>query len=359
MYKLVLIFSIAFLGAGLVKKEKNTKEIMKPIVAYNQPKELGKVKWLRDINKATTQAKAEDKPVFLLFQEVPGCSTCRNYGQKVLSHPLIVEAIETYFVPLAIYNNKGGKDREVLDYFNEPSWNNPVVRIVDSKKKNLVSRISGNYSVHGVTAAMIEVMKTQKIKIPAYLSLLHDELSARQSGVETTYLSMYCFWSGEKSIADIDGVIGTQAGFMDGREVVKVDFAPNTVNYEDLVQKAKTKSCASHVYTENLVQQLAAEKVVGSDHTSEKTAFRIDRETKYYLYKSSYKYLPMTSLQAVKANSLIGKGQSPNSVFSPRQLALLKIIQEYPNAKWKSAINTDLRQAWDAIEQKRANTVKS
>lgn len=351
MYKLVLIISIAFLGAGLVKKEKHTKESMKTIVAHHQPKELGKVNWLRDIKTATTQAKVEKKPIFLLFQEVPGCSTCRNYGQQVLSHPLIVEAIETYFVPLAIYNNKDGKDREVLDYFHEPSWNNPVVRIIDDKKKNLVNRISGNYSVNGVTEAIIAVLQNQKIDIPAYLSLLHEELNARQTGVETTYLSMYCFWSGEKSLADINGVIETQAGFMDGREVVKVNFAPATLNYVDLIQKAKTKSCASHVYTDNLVQQLAAEKVVGSGKTSEKKAFRIDRETKYYLYKSSYKYLPMTSLQAVKANSLIGKGQSPNSVFSPRQLALLKIIQQHSKAKWKSAINANLISAWDTAEQ--------
>ena len=46
----------------------------------------------------------------LLFQEVPGCSTCRNYGHNVLSHPLMVEAIESLFVPLAIFNNKEGKE---------------------------------------------------------------------------------------------------------------------------------------------------------------------------------------------------------------------------------------------------------
>jgi len=351
MYKVAIILSITFLGAGLAKKETQIKSPLNTITSIQQPKELGKVKWLRDIKTATAKSSNENKPIFLLFQEVPGCSTCRNYGQNVLSHPLIVEAIETYFIPLAIHNNKGGKDKEVLDYFGEPSWNNPVVRIVDHKKKNLVNRISGNYSVLGLTEAMIEVLNSKKQAIPTYLNLLQEELTAKEGGIQTAYVSMYCFWSGEKKLADIDGVVETQAGFMGGREVVKVDFSSEIISYEDLLGQAKTKSCASHVYSDNLFQQLAAEKVVGTDYVSEKTNFRMDKETKYYLYKSSYKYLPMTKLQAIKANSLIGKGQSPNEVFSPRQLALLKRIQKNPSKKWKSAINVDVIEAWNKVEK--------
>lgn len=351
MYKLAIIFSIAFLGAGLVKKETQIQSPLTVLTSAAQPKELGKVKWLRDIKKATTQSANLNKPIFLLFQEVPGCSTCRNYGQNILSHPLIVEAIETHFVPLAIYNNKGGKDKEVLDYFKEPSWNNPVVRIVDHKKKNLINRISGDYSLLGITNAIIKVLEKEKKEIPNYLSLLQEELTAQDGGIQTTYLSMYCFWTGEKKIAEIDGVVETQAGFMDGREVVKVDFSSEVLTYEKLLNQAKTKSCASHVYTDNLHQQLTAERVIGSKYVSEKSSFRLDKETKYYLYKSSYKYLPMTKLQAVKANSLIGKGQSPNEVFSSRQLKLLKQIQTNPNRKWKSAINVDIIEAWSRIEK--------
>ena len=34
--------------------------------------ELGTVRWTRDYDQGTARAKKEDKPVFLLFQEVPG-----------------------------------------------------------------------------------------------------------------------------------------------------------------------------------------------------------------------------------------------------------------------------------------------
>ena len=77
-----------------------------------QSEELGKVHWYRNYDKAVEESKKTNKDILILFQEVPGCATCRNYGQNVLSHPLMVEAIETSFVPLAIFNNKGGQDAE-------------------------------------------------------------------------------------------------------------------------------------------------------------------------------------------------------------------------------------------------------
>ena len=133
-----------------------------PTHAKSDPIELGKVHWMRDLNQGQRKAQFSKKPIFLLFQEVPGCATCRNYGQHVLSHPLIVEAIETLFEPVAIYNNKGGVDAATLKYFNEPSWNNPVVRIVDANRKNLVKRVAGNYSQLGVVQAMIQALRATR-----------------------------------------------------------------------------------------------------------------------------------------------------------------------------------------------------
>ena len=38
--------------------------------------------------------------LLVVFQEIPGCSTCVNYGRDVLSHPLLVEAITAAVGPL-------------------------------------------------------------------------------------------------------------------------------------------------------------------------------------------------------------------------------------------------------------------
>ena len=303
-----------------------TKEIKQPV-------ELGKVQWERDFNKGLTKSKKEDKPVFLLFQEVPGCSTCRNYGNDVLSHPQIVEAIETLFVPVAIFNNKGGKDAEVLKYYGEPSWNNPVVRIVNSEKKNLIQRVNGNYSKLAIVHAMVFALQAAEKEIPVYLNLLKQSLEAGASGMETATFSMYCFWTGEKKLGSMDGVLETQPGFKNGHEVVEVKYNPILISKVDLMEDAEKSNF----------------KLMENN-----SKFKMDKEPKYYLSKSIYRFIPMTQLQATKVNAKIGSHQTPDMYLSPKQLELLKEIKNSPKKKWKSAINVDLEKAWDRIDKTRA-----
>lgn len=300
------------------------------------PKELGKVNWQRNFEAGLTKAAAEKKPIFLLFQEVPGCSTCQKYGQNVLSHPLIVEAIESLFVPVAIFNNKGGSDAKVLKYYGEPSWNNPVVRIVNAEKEDIIQRVNGNYTRLGIVQAMRLALQTENLPVPTYLSLLEEELLAEKTGTETAVFSMYCFWTGEKEIGKLDGVVETQAGFMNGREVVAVKYDPATIAYAKLLKKANQAQCADHVYTEEKNQLKTTESVLGKGKVSDTGNFRQDREPKYYLGKTVYRFVPMTQLQAVKVNSLLGQRKLPDSILSPKQLALLKEIQTNPNGQWKN-----------------------
>ena len=317
------------------------------LLAKDPPVELGKVSWLRNLEEGINQSKKEQKSIFILFQEVPGCATCQNYGKNVLSHPLIVDAIETLFIPVAIFNNKRGEDATVLKSFGEPAWNNPVVRIVNTDKKDVVKRIGGNYSQLGIVQAMVEALQTDGRTVPQYLALLEKELLAEHSGLETANLSMYCFWTGEKQIAQIDGVVETQPGFMGGREIVQVQFDPEVVSYEKLVKNAVTNNYASHVYVGDEQQKKQATKLIGKTNISKASSFRIDREPKYYLSKTLYQYIPMTDLQAVKVNSLIGQNQLPDDLLSPIQLNLLEIVQQHPKAKWSSAINKDFLVAWE------------
>ncbi|MCA9256836.1 MAG: thioredoxin family protein, partial [Phycisphaerales bacterium] len=92
------------------------------------PQELGTISWRRGFDAAAAESKRSGRPLLILFQEVPGCGTCRSYGDRVLSHPLIRDAAESLFVPVAVYNNIPGDDENTLKSFKEPAWNNPVVR---------------------------------------------------------------------------------------------------------------------------------------------------------------------------------------------------------------------------------------
>lgn len=82
------------------------------LVSLREHRELGDVAWLRDLDAGLAVAAEQRKPVLLLFQEVPGCSTCVRFGQDVLTHPLMVELIADRFVPVAIFNNRPGGRRD-------------------------------------------------------------------------------------------------------------------------------------------------------------------------------------------------------------------------------------------------------
>src|SRR3954466_9573057 len=88
-----------------------------------QPPELGIVQWSRGYETAAARAKAEGKPLLVLFDEVPGCSTVLGFGQRVLSHPLIADAREHELVSVVVYNNVAGDDRKALEKLGEPAWN--------------------------------------------------------------------------------------------------------------------------------------------------------------------------------------------------------------------------------------------
>ena len=210
------------------------------------PLELGRVDWSTNYNATLKKANNSNKDVLILFQEVPGCATCRNFGAQPLSHPFIVEAIESVFIPLVIHNNKSGEDRKVLNKYNEPTWNNPVLRIVDGSGKSL-QRLSGQYSTVSVLEFIISYMDEQEIEVPTYLSILQKELS--NNNPHELYLGMYCFWSGEKSLANIDGVRSTQAGWMKGREVVKVVYDEDETSALSIIRSAKKTGNADAVYS--------------------------------------------------------------------------------------------------------------
>ena len=286
----------------------------------DQPIELGQVHWLRDYDQALAQSAVKDLPVFMFFQEVPGCHTCSTFGNEVMSHPLIVEAIEAHFVPLVIYNNKGGSDGEILKKYKEPTWNNPVVRIVNSKGKDIVKRHSGAYEPSAVVNTIQNALLASNQIAPHYLNLLHQELSDH---TEEAVLSMYCFWTGEKEIGSMQGVQSTQAGYMNGTEVVKVSYDPDQISYAELVSESSKKRCADKVYTDNNEEKsIAKNKNIPSKGTNK---YRVDLQDKYYLSQTEYQNIPMLNIQATKVNALVAKRQSPSDILSPRQLSILDL----------------------------------
>ncbi len=112
-----------------------------------------------------------------------------TYGREVLTHPFIVDAAREAFVPVCVYNNTK-EDAALLTSFKEPSWNNPVVRIMDADRKDLVPRVNNDWTLRGLAGAMVAALREAKKPVPAYLELLVREQVARRRGVEHAAFGM-------------------------------------------------------------------------------------------------------------------------------------------------------------------------
>jgi len=278
--------SVAQVGSG--KKSGSSSKS-----SARQPIELGKVAWGRNLEEAVAKSKQNNKPIALLFQEVPGWSGCKQYGQQVLAQPRVVEILESDFIPVAIYNNSGGYDRKILNQFNEPSWNYQVMRFLDSDLNDLIPRKDKVWDVRA--------------------------------------FAMFCFWTGEAKLGSLDGVYETEAGFYDGHEVVLVKYNEQEIDLLTLVNEAEKFDCASAVYLPD-----AADRKLVKDKTRLRTVKNFDFSSGYRRApesdqkrqlssaKSMLKKLDLTPTQWTKLNSRGVSGASVRKLLSDSQYEALR-----------------------------------
>ncbi len=289
----------------------------------SQPIELGKVRWGRDLPKALAEADRTGRPIFLLFQEVPGCATCVGFGESVLSHPRVISAIETLFVPLAIHNNKRGADRDVLERFGEPSWNNPVVRFVDAQGQDLIPRKDGVWTRPEIVARMVRALEAAGRPVPDDLRALGPRADAVP---QRATLAMHCFWTGEACLGGVDGVVSTRPGWLGGREVVEVHFDATRLSYEELLGHASRQDCADHVYAHDETQLRAANRHFGTrvTHTAAIARDAKASDDKRYLRRSSLRHLDLSAEQRTKINAALAQGRDPLAFLSDAQRTQLE-----------------------------------
>ncbi len=204
-------------------------------MADSSPVEAGKVTWLRDLNAALSTSQTSGKPIFALFQEIPGCVGCQQFGKEVLSDALLVEAIESEFTPLLIHNNKAGQDAEALKRFGEPAWNYPVVRFLNRAGQDIIPRRDQVWDTGGIATRMITTLEIANRIVPAYLRVLAHESSAQ---LQQAVYATACFWTGELRFGQVNGVITTEAGFANGQETVLLRYDPAQISLPQLDAEA-------------------------------------------------------------------------------------------------------------------------
>jgi hypothetical protein len=297
-----------------------------PTFAPTQPVELGRVRWQRDYAAAVGQAKQDGKPLMVLFDEVPGCDTCTGFGSGPLSHPIVIDAANE-LVAVAIFNNVEGKDAEVLKQFNEPAWNNPVVRFLGKDEKDIIPRKDGVYSTPELIGRMMAALNKAGRPVPEYLKLANAE--ANPAAREKAVFAMHCYWEGERLLGALDGVLATRIGMLNGAEVVEVEFDPTVIDYRQLLDKAVSLECAHRVFTRTDRQQEIARQAVGDKVVRTDNAIDANTQQQYHLsLQPAYHYLPLTQLQATQVNAVLAEGKSPDRFLSPGQIAMKKRLAE-------------------------------
>jgi hypothetical protein len=295
-------------------------------VSFREHRELGEVAWLRDHDRGVTLAAEQGKPVLLLFQEIPGCSTCVRFGQDVLTHPLLVELIADRFVPVAIFNNHPGPDAEILRRYDELSWNNPVVRFLRPDGAELLPKLADRYDALGLHESITAVLEMLGGDVPGYFRLLGRDLLVEHGLSKCVTYTTPCFWSGETSLAQHPAVITTDAGWVDGEEVVRVHFDPRVASRQDLDAYALTEGFAS----------------------TPSHSFGLDREPQFYLRKHPARHLPLTPAQRTQLNLAVPYRGSFAGVLSPQQSAWLADPQ-LQRSSGDETYRQDIRQSWPAL----------
>ncbi len=242
----------------------------------------------------------------------------------------MVEAIEELFQPVLVYNNKES-DEAILKSFEEPSWNNPVVRFLNARGEDVIAREDGVWNTVPLARRMAASLQAAGRDVPAWFTTVAH---SQPKPVASATFAMHCYWVGEAKLGALDGVLSTRSAWIGDKEVVHLQYDPSRLAYADLVRNAHDLECASTVYVVNQRQHDAAAGLVDEsliETIDEDTVVRDAKasDQKYALLQTSFRYLPLTGLQAVKVNAALHAGQ-PDAArmwLSPRQLELLERIE--------------------------------
>lgn len=289
------------------------------------PVEIGVVKWGRDFPGALEKSRESGKPIFLLFQEVPGCIGCQNFGEKVLTYPLLVEAIEDLFIPVLVYNNRaGGRDAELMKLYKEPSWNFQVIRFLDGDGEDIIPRKDKIWTIAGVAKRMIAALQAAGRGVPHYLQMvaLEDDLK----NISMAGFAMACFWTGEYKLGKIDGVVRTEAGWYDNREITLVWYHNQMIELGALVAAAKNERCAQAIYLEEMVPLDRSRFVIKMLELEQyQKAKREDQKKQLQLWLERQKGLELTPMQLTKLNSVLPDDRKQAEKWlSPRQISRVR-----------------------------------
>lgn len=313
------------------------------------------------LQDAVEHSRTTHRPVLLVQAEIPGDT---DAGSDIFSHPLIVEASDSLFI--TVFNNDedyscgasrsaSGKSRRTRVGFLDESGN----EIVQCLCADMLTRA-------GMANAMISALEACHHPVPKYLLLLQDEEMGRFE-LGPVGLPVPCHHRvvfglddsalGEVEFAGLEGVISTRAGFLARQKVVEVFYDSGRLCFGSLILYALKRKVGDIIYYQTNDERIAALMEIARVKESSRViqflgAIQLEFDPKPALRRSPLRYVPLTELQATRANRLVHLGRFDEAMhlLSPRQgLIFMQARRQTAQKSLKDVVDVPILPAWMSL----------
>jgi len=308
------------------------------------------------LGQAKKESLRSKKPI-LCCEVVVSCGT-RTPMCDVFRHPLIVEAAESMFITLYV------------EEFSECRRGSTSVRVLNGRGQDVVKQVSGDgLSLASVTTLMIDAAESYKKPIPVYLQLLQEEACGRtRMGRVSDRVDQQAVFGmkddtrqAEADFAGLGGVLSTRTGYLGNQQVIRVTYDSTRLCFDDLVRFALQRKFANTIFYKTADEKTGATVELEEMDDQETQLVSLDRtpikphlDPKHFLRTTMLRFVPLTDLQATRANRLVSRGvfNEAMQLLSPRQgMILMQSMQNASQGKGQKNefVDVPITKAWKQL----------
>ena len=359
-----------------------------------------------------------NKPILLVQAEIPGDV---DIGRDILSHPLLVEAAESLFVPVVEINaphcrarTPSGKTCCTQVSFLFVSVEENEEKDQQQQQHQQVVIAPQQLTSSALVQTMVTALEQAGVTVPRYLSLLlkeqlgyeqHPSSTCNRNNVNSSKSSSTTTTTtrsrnqtarfgvidpalAEAELAGLEGILATQVGSLERQKVVEITYDSKVLSYCALVRYALYQNLVNILYhqsnEERMVAMIEVKRLTSSrtftctsqnssgggdddddnNNNNNMTSAAVavceleDKpiqkayDPKHALRQTPMRFVPLTPLQAVRANRLIHFGLFNEAVqlLSPRQgLILMKAMHLKAQKSFHEVVDVEMLLAWNSV----------
>ena len=299
----------------------------------------------------------------------------KKFAKSVLSHPLIIEAIEDLFVSVCFSWEEcigGGPEEHCFKKLIAGSVGDnyflPTIAILGSQGEDIVSKSSTSMeylTVGRFCTVMIKSLlffhQSELNPVPRYLKHLErqERVFDNKSGGKA-FFAMSNAHVGEAEFAECIGVIACKAALFGEKELVLVIYDEKLVSYSEIVRFAIGRGKTDIIYYVNDEEKEVANYQVINKSCTNKSDFEVARLTgsiggsiqvrtaNYYISLTTFQFIPMTQYTMCRVNHALFQKDRDDafSLLSPRQGALLQYLRRNSDIPKSSIVDLDIYEGW-------------